>query len=230
MVVENEKKKKGRTKGEPTVKQLEKKIQKRRELREHRAVQRRLKAKHKKLLKKRKVVLGEKADAAISEYFKCFNKTRAYTRFYGTTPNASELAYQFFKQGKIKEEIARRLADMRPEVDEVLVMFHDRGQASIEDFTTYDETTGRLVYDDVKAEASGKKHHLKEIEFGEFGFIKKIKIADQEYSLDKVAKALKMYTDEPTTPTNTIQSGCKQLQKLLDEVHEKDGSGNNKRK
>lgn len=229
MIPKKEKRPRGRKLGTkaPSAQEVrEKRIKNRRKQRQDILLRR----KHKEEVKKRKAAelakqkLIPTQEAVVEEFFKCFNKTRAYIRVFGDVPNAAKLAYAIFSSEKVKAEIAQRLAGMKYTNEQTQIMFQDRAEASIEDFTRYNKKLGGLVYDDKKAEKSGRKHLIKKIQCFKSGTIKNLEIAEPEFSLDKVAKIQQQYSDAPVLPPIDTGKGKNPLREILDIIHAKKNS------
>lgn len=108
--------------------------------------------------------------------------------------DAANTAYRLLHHSEIRGEIDRRLTEDAMSSGEVLHRLTEHARASLGDFLTFAEDSGKWTLDLKAAADAGKLHLLKSIEPKEFGI--KLDLVDSQAALVHLGRYHKLFVDK----------------------------------
>jgi phage terminase small subunit len=132
----------------------------------------------------------------LSNGFNASKAARAAKYGAASSGGYSNIGSSVLKRTKIRELVARRIAERALSADEILARYREVAEASIEDFIVEieDETgLGTIITPSLrKAIEAGKVHLAKELKVNKDGEVT-IKLRDQDHALDQLARSVGVF-------------------------------------
>jgi hypothetical protein len=130
-------------------------------------------------------------------YVVCLNATEA-ARLAGYSGDDNALAArgsENVRNRKVSDYINKLMSEKTIQKDEVLARLSEHATADMSDFTRINEKTGYVEVDLLKAQARGKLHLIKKLNFNKNGILESIELQDQQAALVHIGRSYSLFKD-----------------------------------
>lgn len=155
---------------------------------------------------------SNKQRAFIEEYLHDFNATQAALRAGYSERSAYSIGHENLKKPEIAQAIQQRIEEIKMSADEVLMRLADQARGIPNRYyTDYGDLDMKAIVRD------NKTHLIKKITRTQYG--RNIEAYDSQAALDKIARALGLYSDNDGSTLNVNIMG---LDRMLEKVYDDD--------